>query len=258
MLQAVLFDLDGTLLQMDAEEFVSEYLKEISAAASSVMEPEHFVRALLASTHVMMQNRKQKKTNAEVFWLDFSRRVGESIHDLKPLLDDFYANRFKSLSRIAKPNDNSYQAVQKALDLGLRIVLATNPMFPESAIRDRMDWAGVGEFPWDLVTSYENMHYSKPHPEYYLEIALQLGVNPKDCLMVGNEMENDIRPAAAVQMSTFLIGDCFNNNPGHIRTNGSGDLSGFINWLSGEMAKDRGCSNNCQGDYCCSRDPFYQ
>ena len=75
MLQAVLFDLDGTLLQIDAEEFVSEYLKELSAAAASVVEPEYFVRALLASTNVMRRRRKQKQTNAEAFWLDFRRRI---------------------------------------------------------------------------------------------------------------------------------------------------------------------------------------
>lgn len=259
MLQAVLFDLDGTLLQMDAKEFVNEYLKEISAATAALVEPEYFARALLASTHVMMQIRKQKKTNADVFWLDFRRRIGETTDDLKPLLDDFYANRFKKLSRVAKPNDNSYQAVQKALDLGLRIVLATNPVFPESAIRDRMDWAGVGEFPWDLVTSYENMHSSKPHPEYYLEIASQLKVNPKDCLMVGNEMENDIRPAAAVQMSTFFVTDCpINNNPDYFKADGSGNLDDFIIWLTDVMLKDRGNNNNRFSDHCCSRDPFYQ
>ena len=172
MLQAVLFDLDGTLLQIDAEEFVSEYLKELSAAAASVVEPEYFVRALLASTNVMRRRRKQKQTNAEAFWLDFRRRIGENTDDLQPLLDDFYANRFNSLSRITRPNDNAYQAVKKALDLGLRIVLATNPVFPESAIRDRMNWAGV-EIYSDLITSYENMHYSKPDTDIITEIACE-------------------------------------------------------------------------------------
>jgi len=238
LLQAVLFDLDGTLLQMDAEEFVREYLKEISAATAALVEPEYFARALLASTNVMIRSRMQKKTNADVFWLDFRRRIGEATDDIKPLLDDFYANRFKNLSRVAKANDKAYQAVQKSLDLGLRIVLATNPVFPESAIRDRMDWAGVGEFPWDLVTSYENMHYCKPHPEYYLEIASRLKVRPQNCLMVGNEMENDIKPAAAVQMSTFFITDRpINNNPGWFKADGCGDLDDFITWLTDVMSK---------------------
>jgi FMN phosphatase YigB (HAD superfamily) len=235
VLQAVLFDLDGTLLQLDTMEFVSEYLKEISTAAASVVEPELFTRALLASTNVVIQSREIKQTNAEVFWQDFRRRIGEErIANLKPLLDDFYAHRFNSLSRVTRPHDHAYRVVEKALDLGLQIVLATNPVFPESAIRDRMDWAGVGDFPWDLVTSYENMYSSKPHPTYYLEIASKISVTPKNCLMVGNEIENDIIPAVSACMRTFFVTDpLVSDKTDNSKADGSGDLSDFIFWLMG-------------------------
>ncbi len=235
VLKAVLFDLDGTLLQLDTREFLNEYLAEISSAAASIVEPEHFIKALLASTKVMTQSRKTKQTNAEAFWLDFCRRIGEEkITGLKPLLDDFYACRFDSLSRVTRPHEQARQVVQKALDLDARIVLATNPLFPELAIRRRMDWAGVGDFPWDLVTSYENMFSSKPHPAYYLEIASKIGINPENCLMIGNELENDIIPALAASMRTYFVSE----RPalegiGGIRADGSGDLSDFIFWLMG-------------------------
>ncbi len=234
MLQAVLFDLDGTLLRLNAEEFVREYLKEISAAAASVVEPRQFVKALLASTEVMQQQHNQRQTNAEVFWADFHMRLGKCAEDLKPLLEDYYARQFNSLSRIARADDKALQAAQKALDLGLRIVLATNPMFPESAIRDRMDWAGVGELPWELVTSYENMHHCKPYPAYYLEIASLIKVEPQNCLMVGNDVQNDIIPAASARMHTFLVNNDSNSQESsNTRADGSGNLSAFIVWLNG-------------------------
>ncbi len=233
MLQAVLFDLDGTLLKVNAEEFVWEYLKEISAATAAVVEPEYFVRTLLASTKVMQQKRKQRRINAEVFWEDFSRRLGDDIEELKPLLEDYYATQFNNLSRMTRQDKKAYQAVQKALEMGMRIVLATNPVFPESAILDRMNWAGVGDLPWELVTSYENMHHCKPYPEYYLEIASRIKVEPKKCLMVGNEVENDIIPAAAACMRTFLVADCLTDSgTNDTRADGSGSLSDFIVWLS--------------------------
>lgn len=231
MLQAVLFDLDGTLIGVNSEEFVWEYLKEISAATAAVVEPEHFVRTLLASTKVMQQKRKERQLNADVFWADFCARLGKNIEDLKPLMDEYYANQFKNLARITRPDEKAQYAVQKVLDLGLRIVLATNPVFPESAIRDRMDWAGVGDMPWEFITSYENMHYSKPHSEYYLEIASRLKLEPANCLMVGNEMQNDIIPAAAAGMRTFLIGD-YAVDTCDIQADGCGDLPALITWLN--------------------------
>jgi FMN phosphatase YigB (HAD superfamily) len=235
VLQAILFDLDGTLLQLDTMEFVNEYLREISTAAAPVVEPEHFTKALLASTNVMIQKREVRQTNAEVFWQDFRRRIGEEkAASLEPLLNDFYAHRFNCIARVTRPHDQAGAVVQKALDLGLRIVLATNPVFPESAIRDRMNWAGVGDFPWDLVTTYENMYSSKPHPSYYLEVASRIGVNPNNCLMVGNEMENDIIPAVSASMRTYFVtDDVSENSAGGFGADGCGDLSDLIYWLMG-------------------------
>ncbi|KJS73382.1 MAG: hypothetical protein JL56_11440 [Desulfotomaculum sp. BICA1-6] len=232
MLQAVLFDLDGTLLQVNTDEFMSAYIKAITTAAAPVVEPGRFVQSLLASTSVMMQNRAQAQTNAEAFWADFNLRLGKTTAELKPLLDNFYTHQFNNLSRVTRPGDKARQAVQKTLDLGLRIVLATNPLFPESAIRDRMNWAGIGDLPWELVTSYEYMHSSKPHPEYYLEIAAQIALKPEHCLMVGNDMQKDIEPASAVGMRTFLVTDyLINHATGATRSDGFGNLSDLILWL---------------------------
>jgi len=232
VLQAALFDLDGTLLQVDTDEFMSAYIRAIAAAAAPVVEPDRFVQSLLASTSVMMRNRTQGQTNAEAFWADFNLRLGKTTTKLKPLLDDFYANQFNNLASVTRPGHKAREAVQKTLDLGLRIVLATNPLFPESAIRDRMDWAGIADLPWELVTSYEYMHSSKPHPEYYLEIASQIELKPEHCLMVGNDMQKDIEPASATGMRTFLVTDyLINHASGENRSDGFGNLSDFILWL---------------------------
>lgn len=56
-----------------------------------------------------------------------------------------------------------------------------------------------------LITTYENMHNCKPSPRYYLEIAEKIGREPEECVMVGNDAEADIVPAAAAGMSTFYL-----------------------------------------------------
>ena len=232
MLQAVFFDLDGTLLQVDMTIFIREYLGEISEAMAPLVNPKVFAETLLVSTEIMAAERQENAINAEVFWADFAKRLGVSRDKLQPLLDAYYAHRFNNLAGLTARCDDAIPAVQKACDLGLKIVLATNPIFPEAAVRRRMEWAGVTDLPWELITTFENMHYSKPSPKYYLEIASQINVDPSRCLMVGNEVENDIIPARAVSMSTFLVFDGQNEHEAITSgTNGAGDLPAFILWL---------------------------
>lgn len=235
MLRAVLFDLDGTLLHLHTEEFMNEYFKAVSTAVAGVVEPGHFIRALLGSTRAMLENRDPGLTNEEVFWSDFRRRCDEdSMNKMQPLLEEFYNHRFNSLAGVVKPGGDARPVVEKVLALDLKIVLATNPVFPASAIRDRMNWAGVGDLPWHLVTSYENMHFCKPHPEYYLEIASRLELKPEQCLMVGNDVEKDILPAAAAGMYTYLVTDyLINEARAEHRADGSGGLSGLTGWVAG-------------------------
>ncbi|MDD2444187.1 MAG: HAD family hydrolase, partial [Desulfotomaculaceae bacterium] len=85
-----------------------------------------------------------------------------------------------------------------------RIVIATQSIFPIEPIQSRLNWAGVGDFPYELVTSCEHMHYCKPATEYYAEIVERIGVNPVNCLMVGNDTGGDL-PASALGMKTFLL-----------------------------------------------------
>lgn len=235
MLQAALFDLDGTLLKVNTSEFMKEYLKEIALAAAPVVDPGRFTRALLDSTNVMMTNRDSALTNADVFWNDFRTRMPEYYEALEPRMDDFYASEFKGLARMAVASPLGRQVVQAAMDRGLQIALATNPLFPRTAIYERMVWAGVDDLAWELVTTYEEMHSCKPHPEYYQEIARRLGVSPENCLMVGNDVEKDIAAAAAAGMRTYLVTD-YLVNPSQEDYRKVADWYGTLEELAGWLA----------------------
>ena len=94
--------------------------------------------------------------------------------------------------------------MQQVFERGLKVVVATNAVFPMIALQQRLDLAGVGHFDYELITSYEVMHFCKPHPEYYQEIAATIGVKPEECLMVGNDIGEDL-PAGTIGMKTFLV-----------------------------------------------------
>ena len=211
MIRSVLFDLDGTLLPLNQDLFLQEYLNHLGARVANVADPKKFIKQLLASTAVMIRSRDNAKTNQQVFFEDFLPNIGVASEVLLPVLDNFYATEFVLVKPTTKFSSDARLAVTAVADLGLDVVIATNPIFPLSAIRQRLDWAGVGDMDFALVTCYEECHFCKPHAEYYLEIAERIGRKPEECLMVGNDVIEDLA-AAKVGMKTYLVTDCLLNS----------------------------------------------
>lgn len=233
MIKAVLFDLDGTLLPLDHHLFLQEYTREIAAHVRHLVDPMHFISQLLASTAVMVSNNDPKKTNERIFATDFYPRIGIEEETLAPILEAFYCNKFPMLSRVAQPSPDARRSVQAALDLGLQVVVATNPIFPLLAIKERLLWAGVNDMPFVHVTCYEESHFCKPNPAFYQEVAVAIGRDPEECLMVGNDMEEDL-VASDIGMKTYLVTDCLIDAKRTSRKpDYRGKLAEFPVWLPG-------------------------
>jgi HAD superfamily hydrolase (TIGR01509 family) len=169
--------------------------------------PDKFMPALLASTRAMVENADPTVTNQQAFVADFFPRVGRTMEEMMPAFDDFYKTQFGQLRSLTRPRPEARALVQSAFDAGLDVVVATNPLFPEAAIRQRMEWAGVADFPFKLVTSYEVVHACKPHPRYYTEIVRRLGRQPGECVMVGDDWDNDIAPAMQAGLKPFWLNE---------------------------------------------------
>ncbi|MGB4315040.1 MAG: HAD family hydrolase, partial [bacterium] len=65
--KALLFDLDGTLLDLDMETFLPAYFQAFTRRFGQLLDPQQFVDHLVASTAVMMASKDLEKTNEEVF-----------------------------------------------------------------------------------------------------------------------------------------------------------------------------------------------
>jgi FMN phosphatase YigB (HAD superfamily) len=210
VLGAVLFDLDGTLLDIDLDTFFREYFAALGPVVAEVLgmgaDTRPGIDAVLQGTEAMSLPHPGL-TNREAFNARFSELTGADLDLEKYALafERFYVDVFPTLKGTMGPRPGARGAVRLALDLGLRVAIATNPIFPRSAIDERLRWAGVADLPVHLVTSYENMHASKPQPAYYLEVAKMLGVAPNAALMVGDDSVLDMS-AADVGMSTFYVG----------------------------------------------------
>ena len=57
---------------------------------------------------------------------------------------------------------------------------------------------------FEIFTTYENYHFCKPNLNYYREVVERLGVKPEECLMVGNDVGEDM-VTEELGMKVFLM-----------------------------------------------------
>lgn len=207
MFDAILFDLDGTLLDIDMNEFIPRYLSRMAVFARKRGVPHQGLpERVMAATDCMIQNKNHTLTNIEVFEAAFFQGQTGMEQKFEGFFDAYYELEFDGLRHGENPFAETTALVQAAFEGGRRVAIATNPVFPDIAVRKRLGWAGIGHHAYHLITSCDNMHYTKPHREYYLEIAELLDVEPQRCLMIGNDVDEDM-VAGQIGMKTFLVTD---------------------------------------------------
>jgi FMN phosphatase YigB (HAD superfamily) len=201
-IRAVLFDLDGTLLSNDMDVFLPHYFRLLTTRVAHLVPPDEFMAHLMQATRAMLANDGHT-TNEEVFAREFYPRVARSREELDPIFQDFYANDFPGLRQYTQPKPEAHQVVQQAFDLGYDVAIATNPLFPATAVEQRLEWAGVAGFPYRLVTTYENSRATKPNLLYFEQILEILGHPAEAALVVGDEDMDMV--AAHLGCLTFLV-----------------------------------------------------
>ena len=210
MITTVLFDLDGTLLPMDQDIFVKDYFGRIAGKLSPQgYDPGQLINTIWRGTAAMVKN-DGKKTNEEVFW-DYAVSVyGDRILADKHFFDEFYELEFDKVRKVCGYDPAAALIVRGLKEKGLRVALATNPIFPEKATRWRIQWIGMQPEEFELYTTYENSRFCKPSLKYYQDVLSRLNVSPEECLMVGNDVSEDM-VAARLGMQAFLLTDCLIN-----------------------------------------------
>ncbi len=208
--KVILFDLDGTLLPMDQDVFVKQYFGLLAKKlAPHGYDPEKLVNAIWTGTAGMVKNNGEQ-TNEEVFWEVFSKAYGKDAKADMPLFEEYYENEFADVQKVCGYNEEAAKTVQKLKEMGFRVGLATNPIFPQIATKQRIVWAGLTPEDFAFYTTYETSRYSKPNVNYYKDIVEKLGVEPEECLMVGNDVTEDM-VAEELGMNVFLLTDCLIN-----------------------------------------------
>ena len=210
MITTILFDLDGTLLPMDQDIFLHSYLKRLATyMAPYGYDPKQIVPSIIKGTGEMICN-DGSRTNEEAFWTFFAGVYGEETLKDKPLFEEFYRTEFQKVADDCGHTPESGKLIKLLKENGFRLVLATNPLFPSIATESRMRWAGLDASDFELYTTYENSSFCKPNPKYYQEILNTIGCSAEECVMVGNDVGDDM-VAESIGMNVFLLTDCLIN-----------------------------------------------
>ncbi|MBD3853240.1 MAG: HAD family hydrolase [Acidobacteria bacterium] len=208
-LKALLLDLDDTLLGNPMKTFIPAYFRALTEFVTEIQPPERLIEQLLIATRKMDGGDGTGASNGEIFAEAFFPGLGVPREDLEPVFERFYAEAFPMLRPLTALRPAAPKIVEWAGQRGLQVVIATNPVFPRTAIEQRMEWAAVGvdRFEYAHVTSYENSHATKAQPAYYREILAVLGRGPEECLMVGDNWSWDMVNAADVGIPGYWIAE---------------------------------------------------
>jgi len=191
--KGVLFDLDGTLLQVEMREFIPAYIEGLAKHFPDVPDPLVFARAIKDSIRALLASDAGVFNNEQFFLATLGRQLGLDATVCGERVRRYCANGMAGLETLVRPLALARDILARCFERGLKVVVATNPVFPRPLVEARLRWAQIADFPFDYVTTFDNSRYCKPHPGYF-----------RECVMVGNDTEHDLG-ARSAGIPTFLV-----------------------------------------------------
>lgn len=231
-MKAVLFDLDGTLLPIDIEQFMQLYFHEMYKHFEDIMDMEPLVAHVMKATAVMVKD-VTARSNEEVFMEAYELITGADMADHRQRWDKFYKTSYDNVKVSSKTSDEMIEAVAILKAKGYKVVVVTNPLFPREAIAQRIGWAGLDVDDFDYITSFEINRYCKPQLKIYEEVLDHLALEAEDCMMVGNDVQEDMI-AGQLGMETYLVEEhMLNRSDAVVEVDYRGSYKDFLAFVRG-------------------------
>ncbi len=225
----LLFDLDDTLLNTNIEAFIPAYFQTLSEHMAPYVSANVMLPALIAGTRSMLDSEDPAHTLQDIFEDDFYQKLGVQKREVAGALEEFYDNIFPDIESKTSRRPDAVPLMEWAFSRGYRVAIATDPLFPLKATHHRLRWAGLDPAQFEIVSAFENFHFSKSHTAYYAEMLGQLGWPDEPVLMIGNDAERDLMPAHRLGLKTYFIDGESASSPG-IEA-GRGKLADLRPWL---------------------------
>jgi FMN phosphatase YigB (HAD superfamily) len=225
----LLFDLDDTLLDTNIETFVPAYFQSLSEHLAPHVSANVMLPALISGMRLMLDSDDSSRTLQDVFEDDFYGRLGIPKDDLIGVFEDYYDHIFPRLESKTDRRPDAAPLIDWAFSSGFRVAIATDPFFPRKATHHRLRWAGLDPGQFEVISTFENFHFSKTHSAYYAEMLGLLGWHEEPVLMIGNDVERDLVPAHRLGLKTYFIDGESASSPDFEA--GRGKLADLRPWL---------------------------
>ncbi len=201
-IQTLLVDLDGTLV--DSVEYQVQvkfigsfllYWRKRGFGWSGLKVLQCIKRAL--------ESPPSRLTNAQKVTQALETEFSIPEAEAHSALFDFSQGIFPSLEKHFYPVPGALEFIHWAFQ-HYPLILATNPVWSPEIVEMRVKWAGLSIDHFKSVTNIHRMSSCKPRKEYYQELLHQENLNPKNCLMIGNDLKQD-GPAVKTGMKVFIL-----------------------------------------------------
>jgi len=224
-IEALLLDLDGTLLDIEVSFFLNTMVESMIEHFNDLVSPELFREGLVGGIdEIMADPRPEGENNEEGFYRAFQRITGLKPEVANGAFSAYYEQIFPRFEHFGSRIEGAHELILAASQNGYRLALATNPIFPRASVLERMRWGNLSPDQFEVVTDMETTRSCKPQKEYFQDLSAALGVPPEKCLMVGNDVEQDLA-AGKVGMKTYLVdGRIIQRGSGHVYCDWQGDL----------------------------------
>lgn len=209
MIKAVLLDLDNTLLRNPDREWVAAFRQQWDRHFAARCGIKSASSALRSAIGCLNREQPSTITNAATIIDALTIEMPLTRDELRAAVNSFYQESYSCLKSITSPVALAAELLEALLAQNLLVAIATNPLFPEAATRERIAWAGLEQFAAEFafITHSENMHFSKPSPAYFAETVARVGVEPDETLLIGDSARNDINPARAIGIHSWQVNE---------------------------------------------------
>lgn len=241
-IEAVLFDLDGTLLGVDMHRYIPVYLEGLATRLDDLAHSRKVTENMRDAVIDMLTRVDDQLTLEQRMLAYLEQNLAIPPSRYKKALDDFCRANLPGLECFIQQHPLAPLLLKACRRLGWRMVLATNPIFPRPVIDARMKWAGLDPDFFHFVTDYETCRHCKPHLEYFQDVVARLKVPAEACLMVGNDSWHDMAARGAGMRTCLLTTWRIDHRSTFYQPDWEGSHEDFLDMLQASLP-DRSAAN---------------
>ena len=151
----------------------------------------HWIRDMIRGTAVTFEQFSEKR-------IQYAK---EGFNGDQKAIEYFGLNKTPWHSEDEVPYDDCKETLQALCDRGYQLGIIANQ---KPGAKDRLGAWGLGRY-FSVIASSAELGVSKPDKEIFLQALRMADCRPENAVMVGDRLDNDIRPAKELGMKTIRI-----------------------------------------------------